>query len=529
LDLARTGKLIYNGWSTAIIGAQAYWGAGIIKLFGFNFTALRLSVLPFACGTAAILYLLARRLGASASVSMMAALTLGLSQLAIECAATFSTDIPALFCFAFTLHQIARSLDRGRRSPIVPLLLAAIIGYAGGSIRQVYWLMPLTGLAYAAWIRRREMKNAAITLVLLAAVVIAVFGTETWAHAQPLFISEFFHAMFVVFREGFPWTLVPAMPLAMTLVLFSLPMIIGTWAALKQPGSLLIEAGAVLVAIAAIAWIGDAALAPWLGNLVTQYGIFNRGQDAIGNQPQIIPDWIRLILTLLCAAAAGRSLWAILRSTPRWFRAASAGEIPHVLWLSILFAIPYTALILFRAPAFLIIDRYTLPLTAMLSLWIAWATARSKLPRPAIAGWALLALFALFGIAVTHDEFAVARARLRATASLTNSGVPRTSITAGVDYDAWTQVQQMGYVNESRILNPPNAFVPHPRSVPQGRTDYWFWEWSPTVRPDYFVVDTPQPDLENMPGMTLPYQTWLPPFDRAVYVQRRPAGWIVDW
>jgi hypothetical protein len=118
---------------------------------------------------------------------------------------------------------------------------------------------------------------------------------------------------------------------------------------------------------------------------------------------------------------------------------------------------------------------------------------------------------------------------LRAAAMLTNTGVPRTSITAGVDYDAWTQVQQMGYVNESRILNPPNAFVPHPRSVPPGRTDFWFWEWSPTVRPDYFVVDTPQPDLENMEGMVFPYQTWLPPFDRAVYMQKRPPGWIVDW
>ena len=148
--------------------------------------------------------------------------------------------------------------------------------------------------------------------------------------------------------------------------------------------------------------------------------------------------------------------------------------------------------------------------------------------RPAIAGWSLLTIVALFGIAVTHDEFAVARARLRAAAALTNRGIPRTAITAGVDFDAWTQVQQAGFVNESRILNPPNAFVPHPRTVPVGRTDYWFWEWTPAVRPDYFIVDTRQPDLDNMEGTTFPYRAWLPPFDRAVYVQKRPANWIVE-
>jgi hypothetical protein len=494
LDLARTGKLVYNGWSTAILGAQAFWGAGIIKLFGFSFTSLRLSVLPFACCSGSLLYLLSRRVGASASISMLAALTIGLSQLAIECAATFSTDIPALFCFTFALHQFARSLDQTRRSTIqiiIPLLLAATAGYAGGSIRQVYWLMPLVGFAYVAWARRRERATAAIALALLIAVVIAMLATEAWSHAQPYFIAEFFHAMMAVFAEQFPWSLLPVVPLVMTLTLFALPMIIGCWTALKRGGSSVTQVAGVLLAVAAIWGMGDRALAPWLGNLVTQYGIFNRGQDAIGDQPQIIPDLIRLLLTLVCAAAASRVVWAFVRSAARLVKITATGGLPDVLCLGSLFAIAYTALILFRAPAFLIIDRYTLPLTAIICLWLSWATGRSGIMRPTLAGWSLLIIVAFFGIAVTHDEFAVARARLRAAAALSDRGIARTAITAGVDFDAWTQVQQAGFVNESRILNPPNAFVPHPRSVPAGRTDYWFWEWSPTVRPDYSCNRTP--------------------------------------
>jgi hypothetical protein len=532
LELLHTGKLVYNGWSTAMLGAQAFWGAAIIKVFGFSFTALRLGVLPFTCWMVAILYLLARRVGAAAPIATMAALTVGLSQLAIECAATYSTDLPALFCFTFALHQIVRSLDENRTKPaqiVLPLLLAAMIGYAGGSIRQVYWLMPLAGLAYAAWVRRREPINVAITLLFLAAVTIAMLATEAWSHAQPFFIPEYFHAMVVVFFGQFPRTLLPTITLAMTITLFALPMIVGSWRAQQTAGASLAQGIALVIGVAAIWWAGDDALAPWLGNLVTQFGIMYRGQDAIGNQPQVIPDAVRLVLTLMCCAAGARLLLSLVRLFPRWAPAAVASQLPHVLCISGLFAVPYTALILFRGPAFSMSDRYTLPLTATLCLWLAWLCAKRGIARMTNAGWSLLVIVALFGIAVTHDEFAATRARLRAADALTDRGIPRTAITAGVDYDAWTQLQQVGYVNDARIVNPPNVFVPHPRLVPVGRTDYWFWEWAPLVRPDYFVVDTQQQDLENIPSLTFPYRAWLPPFDRAAYVQKRPTGWVIPW
>ena len=69
--LAQTGHLTYNGWSTAMLGAQAYWGAAVIKLFGMKFTALRVSTLPFTCSIPAMLYLLARRLKAAVPVAML--------------------------------------------------------------------------------------------------------------------------------------------------------------------------------------------------------------------------------------------------------------------------------------------------------------------------------------------------------------------------------------------------------------------------------------------------------------------------
>ena len=347
LGLLRTGRLVYNGWSTAMLGAQAYWGAAIIKIFGFSFTALRLGVLPFTCWTVGMLYLLARRVGAAAPIAVMAALTVGLSQLAIECAATYSTDLPALFCFTFTLHQIVLSLDKDRTKPgqiVLPLLLASAIGYAGGSIRQVYWLMPLIGLSYTAFVRRREPINLAITLLLLAAVTIATLATEAWSHAQPFFIPEYFHAMVVVFFGQFPRNFIADDHSCDDRhALCAADDRGGAGPPIAPPGGSFAQGIGVVAAVATIWWAGNDALAPWLGNLVTQYGIMYRGQDAIGDQPQVIPDAVRLVLTLMCGAAAARLLWALVRSSPHLARTAIGGRLPHVLCISGLFAVPYTA------------------------------------------------------------------------------------------------------------------------------------------------------------------------------------------
>ena len=61
--LAETGKLTFNGWATAMLGLQAYWGALFIKLFGFSFTVLRLSILPLAALCGSVAYGLGRTCG----------------------------------------------------------------------------------------------------------------------------------------------------------------------------------------------------------------------------------------------------------------------------------------------------------------------------------------------------------------------------------------------------------------------------------------------------------------------------------
>src|SRR5256885_12336142 len=52
LDFARSGQFHYNGWAAVMLGWQAVWGALFIKLLGFSFNVVRLSMLPFAMANA---------------------------------------------------------------------------------------------------------------------------------------------------------------------------------------------------------------------------------------------------------------------------------------------------------------------------------------------------------------------------------------------------------------------------------------------------------------------------------------------
>ncbi|MGA8938349.1 MAG: hypothetical protein WB439_04215, partial [Acidobacteriaceae bacterium] len=63
--LAATGHIAYNGPTTPMLGWQLYLGAAFIKLFGFSFTSVRMSVLLVAMALAFVLQRILVRSGIS--------------------------------------------------------------------------------------------------------------------------------------------------------------------------------------------------------------------------------------------------------------------------------------------------------------------------------------------------------------------------------------------------------------------------------------------------------------------------------
>src|SRR5258705_8111621 len=151
LEFERTGRFVYNGWATAILGWIIPWSALFIKTFGFSFTIVRLSILPV---TMACIYLFHEslvRFGIRGRNAVLGALTLGLSPIFLPMAASYMTHAAALFVIVLCLYLCQRAVAaHSDRAAVLWLCCAAASNVAGGAVRQISWLgatgiVPSTG------------------------------------------------------------------------------------------------------------------------------------------------------------------------------------------------------------------------------------------------------------------------------------------------------------------------------------------------------------------------------------------------
>ncbi len=183
--LLETGHLTYNGWSTATIITQAYWGAIVSKLFGFSFTALRFSTLPFAVGCVMLCYLLARRAGLLPRWAIFCALLLGLNPLFLPLATSFMTDVPGLFFILLSLHCLIIAAAKPRGG-IAALALAVGAGILGGMDRQIVWAVPLCVLPYVALVRRTDRRFVVCCFAGWSSVILDAMATLHWFGARTM-------------------------------------------------------------------------------------------------------------------------------------------------------------------------------------------------------------------------------------------------------------------------------------------------------------------------------------------------------
>src|SRR5580698_10908144 len=126
--LAQTGHIVYNGWATAMLGWQLYCGALLIKLFGFSFTAVRLSTLIEAMATAFLLERTMVCAGINEWNATLATLTFVLSPLYLPLTFTFMTDVSGVLCIVLCLYMCLRALQsESQISTIVWISLAALL------------------------------------------------------------------------------------------------------------------------------------------------------------------------------------------------------------------------------------------------------------------------------------------------------------------------------------------------------------------------------------------------------------------
>jgi len=188
------------------------------------------------------------------------------------------------------------------------------------------------------------------------------------------------------------------------------------------------------------------------------------------------------------------------------------------------FIAAYIALLALQPALF---DRYFLPLLAILILALArfyQERVQAKLPSACVP---LIVLFGVFGVAATHDKFALFRGYANAIDELRSRGTPATAILGPWEFGGWIQVERAGHVNDSRMLVPKGDHVPQAaRFLPANCTPGLFGALAamPDVHPVYAVSPNPR-DCGGQAAYPLAtYRTWIAPHVNTIYAVRLPES-----
>ncbi len=526
--LAQTGHIAYNGWATAMLGWQLYFGAFFVKLFGFSFTAVRLSTAIEAAVAAFLLQRICIRAGLNPWNAALATLTFVLSPVFLARAFTFMSDISGMLCILVCLYMCLRAIQaRGVNSAVTWISLAALVNAAGGTARQIAWLGVLVMVPSTLWLLRRSWRvliAGCISWIAGVGIVAASmrwFATQPYSIPPPLFSTHAFDL-----ARNFGRVVLGG---AGVLLLFALPVLLFFGGFLRSWRR---RAAAVVAAVVAMAPIHLLKIDKWPAN---------EASDTITTPTFERLNVIAVHVVHLDAARygfrvllTGATVFGLLCLGLCFFERRQGHPDPQaekapISWqkLGVILA-PFTAAYLvLLALQSAIFQRYFLPLLAILLLVLTrlyQERVQKKLP---LASVSLVILFGAFSVAATHDNFALYRGYASAIDELRANGIPATAILGPWEFGGWTEVEKAGYVNDIRIRVPKGAFVPPPaRFLPANCTPWFFGSLDemPAIKPAYAVSSDPRECGGQLAYPPAEYRTWIAPRVNSIYAVRLPPS-----
>jgi len=508
--LAATGHVVYNGWAAPMLTWQLYLAAALVKLFGFSFVTVRLSSILVGAMMAFLLQRTLVRAGINDRNATIGTLAFVLSPLYLMLSATFMTDIHGLFALVLCLYGCLRALQsRTSRTTTVWLCFAIVTNALCGTSRQNAWLGILVMVPSTLWLLRaqRRVLLAGISANLLGGLFIV--GCMQWLKHQPYSIPE--HLLFTTFPLAstfwqfifffleFPFLLLPLAAMFLPEIRRSRPRIVAILCAVLL--------GYFFLSFFPSHLRGDFRLEPTLGNWVSVEGGYET--VPVSHPPIFLSTSIRVLLTiaslggLLGLIASLFRASDITRPTPSPF-SVSWKQLAVILGP---FSLAYGLLLLPRAASTGIFDRYfpALVLVAMLCL-ARWYQDRVQ-PNLPFASVFLVAIMAVYGVANTHDMFALDRARVDLAAELRANGVPETSVDNGWEYNLGTELQHADHINFPTIVVPAHAYVPVP-PLPADSCPMFWYDYFPHIHPLYGVSFDPNACYGPAPFAPVHYSRW---------------------
>ena len=527
-NLANTGHVVYNGWPAAMLGWMLYLGAIFIKVLGFSFTGVRLSVLLVSCGCVVLLHRSLLLIGATQRNALIGTLSIILSPLFLPLAFSFMSDVPSFFAILLCFYGCLRALHcTSQRDAFLWLISSSLLNVFFGTVRQTTWLGALVVVPCAFWILRRFRRAIPLGLIVTSIGAAFILLSMRWLSKQPYVI----HETLLTPSSGDPLLWLITLRIKDFIEVFSLvlPVLVGflmPWPVRSRLG----KWTPGLCCLAALLFLGRHKFAaiwllPFSRNTVTIQGLVYTAQ-LMGARPIVLSPAFRGIWTMLtfsCLIAFVAACCAIALETRKQASQITEAKGGFISWSSLLilfgpFCAIYATLAFSRTAYF---DRYYLPLMFPVAVFAVKAYQRETQRELPIFSGILIVLIASFSVAGTHDLFAETRARNAAAEQLRAAGVPRSEFRGGFDYDGWTELEITGYVNSPRVILPAGYFRPfNPEAKALCR--YVQDELTPDIHPRFGLSYSPSAcyPLSQFPAIN--YSTWLGPRQRAIYTLALP-------
>jgi hypothetical protein len=532
--LAQTGHIVYNGWATAMLGWQLYAGALFLKLFGGSDTAARMSTLAMAVVTTFLIHRIMVRHGITEANATIGTLSFVLTPIYMQISATFMSDLPGLFAIVLCLYASIRGLQaRTPRAALVWIVFAVVSNVIFGTARQTGWLGALVIVPCTLYLLRKTRSIVIPGAVITVAGWVAIYGAMHWFARQPYALPEplSFHAGGL---RGLIYVARQMLKAVLESFFLVLPLVLLFFVFVRRGGKLL----TTILIVTAIGYTAmaivltrhnspSAMLEPLLGDWFSAEGFYLNGLH--GAQPIILGTAARILLTVLATLAT--ICFAAFVLSLRDARARTRDNSSHggLSWrqfrvLLLPLVLTYCALLLPRATANLR-DRYLLVpalVAAVVMLRLYQAYVHPRLPAWSIAA---VAIIALFSIAATHDLFALSRARVALAEEFQAAGIARTEVDGGFEFNGPTELEVAGHINDPRIVNPPNLFIPvdphrGPTCTSKDETD----AGTVHVVPKYGIAFNRDACAgpTNLPPVA--YRRWLTFHTGQIYLVRFPAA-----
>lgn len=510
MKLAQTGRMQYNGWGSPILLFQAFWAAPWIQAFGYSMQLLQIAMIPLALGFVLLVYATGRAIGLSPELAAFASVATGTSPLFLPLAASFMTDVSGcFFCILCVYSAIRCAAAKDSRMAARWLWALAVAGVIGGANRQIVWIAPVMLIPWLSWIRRADAELrphalGAYGVSGIAILTILHFFNQPYG---PMDLSRSEIATMVL--HGSAKAIVLLTSLLLVCVLAAMPAFCCLLPlATRRPlaWSLMSFLALVISTFTAVVLAGLAA--PYGNHILTGNGIVVPGEVWYRLKATTLAPWFRVALSVPVSLCAYVSVAWIIRNR-RGVWALRGPALP----IFVVFSLGYVALVLPGVLMGFAFDRYMLPILPLVMLVILSQLARYGRRIP-IGAWCCLAVFACYGVATTHDYFASVRARLEAAHTIERAGVGRDRISAGFEYDGWTELERSEYVKVA-------TYTDFLRDDHAKGFWYWFWNHTPNLRPDFVILNRDSAEPVNVGDLKVDFRTWLPPFQWSAVVWKR--------